>query len=234
MSSIYQTWAETQALLEKHQVLPIAVESIHPEEYILHPGSASISSLRLDDHEHRNANPWIKAGGRPQYEGLDGAVTGYVIDGDLTIDGTLINGDIGAPALIVLGNLRAKAIMITGDAKLVVKGNIETDFFMGGFTDSYFVVEGELHARAIIFWDEFAPSHLGTLRGHALVPHYYDAASDENIAQVVPTTPAPDLATLFVPEVQVPIESEKRTFASFGVDGAKLYERIVAGHPVLR
>lgn len=234
MASLYQTWAETQALLEQHRVLPIAIASLHQEEYILHPGGASISSLRLDDHEHRHANPWIKAGGRPQYQGLDGAVTGYVIDGDLTIDGSLINGDVGAPALIVLGNLRARSIMITGDAKLVVKGDVEVDFLMGGFSDSTLVVEGELTARVVIFWDEFMPAHLGALRGHALVPHYYDPASDENIKRFSPTTPAPDLATLFVPEVQVPIDPEQRTFASFGADGVKLYERIVAGEPVLR
>ncbi|MFD8075536.1 hypothetical protein ACFV3E_23150 [Streptomyces sp. NPDC059718] len=39
------------------------------------------------------------AGGRPEYEGIDGAVTGYVIDGDLRVDGNVLNLEYGRPSL---------------------------------------------------------------------------------------------------------------------------------------
>ena len=232
-STLYQTWDEIAALLAARELSEESSESVYHEEYILHPGAARVASLRLDDHEHRHANPWIKAGGRPEYEGLDGAVTGYVVDGDLTVDGSIVNGDMGSPALIVLGDLRAKAIMITGDTKLVVKGDVEVDFFMGGFTESLVIVEGELRARVAIFWDEFAPT-LGGLRAHVFTPPYYDPARSSLIASYTPTAPPPALATLFVPELQVPVEPTKQTFARFGVDPVKLYHRVVAGEPVLR
>lgn len=235
-NTIYQTWAEIEALLEKHDLPPIAIESLHHEEYILHLGSASLSSsLRVDDHDYRRQNPWIKAGGRPQYEGIDGAITGYVIDGDLTIDGNFVNGEDGAPAIIVLGDLRAKAILITGDTKLVVKGKIVTDFFLGGFTDSYVVVQGDFDARASIFWDEFSPAIVGgTLRTHLISPSYYDAAQDENIKQYLPTTPTAEPASLFIPEVSAPLSPSAKGFASFGVDGRKLFFHVASGHSPLR
>lgn len=231
--TIYQTWDEIAALLGKHELAEESIESVYHEEYILHPGAAHVASLRLDDHEHRHENPWLKAGGRPEYEGIDGAVTGYVVDGDLTVDGSIVNGDTGSPALIVLGDLRAKALMITGDTKLIVKGDVIVDFFMGGFTESLMVVEGELRARVAIFWDEFAPT-LGGLSAHVFSPSYYDPAKATNIARYTPTHPAPELATLFVPEIQVAVEPKKKSFASFGVDPLKLYHRVVAGEPVLR
>lgn len=236
MSTIYQTWDEVRALLEKHDLPAEVIESLHEEEYILHPGSAQLaSSLRVDDHDYRHQNPWIKAGGRPQYEGIDGAVTGYVIDGDLTIDGTFLNGEDGAPAIIVLGDLRARAILITGDTKLVVKGKIVTEFFLGGFTDSFVAVQGDLDARVTIFWDEFSPAIIGgTLRTHLIAPPYYDVAADENIKQYLPTTPAAEPASLFAPEVSAPLKLGAKTFASFGVDGRKLFFHVADGHSPLR
>ncbi len=234
-NTIFQTWGEIQALLEKHELPAIAIESLHPEEYILHPGSATVPSLRVDDHEHRHGNPWIKAGGRPQYEGIDGAVTGYVIDGDLTIDGNFVNGEDGAPAIIVLGDLRARAILISGDTKLVVKGKVVTDFFLGGFTDSYVVVQGDLDARVSIFWDEFSPAIVGgTLRTHLFSPAYYNAATDDNIKQYLLTNPAAEPSSLFIPDVQVPRDPLADGFASFGVDAKKLFHHVMAGHSPLR
>ncbi len=233
VATAYQTWAEVSARLVERGLCEELIDSIYQEEYILHPGPARVASLRLDDHEHRHKNPWIKAGGRPEYEGVDGAVTGYVVDGDLTIEGALVNADTGSPALVVLGDLRAKAIMITGDTKLLVQGDVLVDFFMGGFPESVVMVEGELRARVAIFWDEFAPT-LGALSAHVFAPPYYDPAKATNVARYTPTKPAPALATLFVPEVQVPVDATQRTFASFGVDAVKLYERVVAGEPVLR
>ncbi|MFD5405222.1 hypothetical protein [Streptomyces griseorubiginosus] len=53
-----------------------------------HPGPAALlGSLWLDDHRYRHRNPWITAGGRPEYEGIDGAVTGYVTGGEDPGDG---------------------------------------------------------------------------------------------------------------------------------------------------
>jgi hypothetical protein len=158
METIYQTWAETVALFERRGFPQTSYDSLDEDEYILHPGPATLpGSLWLDDHQYRHQNPWIKAGGRPEYDGIDGAVSGYVIDGDLHVDGNILNLDHGSPSLIVLGDLKAANLVLTGTSHLLVQGDIEVEAFLGNSTDQHVDVLGDLRATLAIMWDEFLP-----------------------------------------------------------------------------
>jgi hypothetical protein len=158
METIYQTWAETVALFERRGFPQTSYDSLDEDEYILHPGPATLpGSLWLDDHQYRHQNPWIKAGGRPEYDGIDGAVSRYVIDGDLHVDGNILNLDHGSPSLIVLGDLKAANLVLTGTSHLLVQGDIEVEAFLGNSTDQHVDVLGDLRAALAIMWGESFP-----------------------------------------------------------------------------
>jgi hypothetical protein len=233
VTTIYQYWREIVPLFEQRGLPQSTYENLHEEEYILHPGKAVLSqSLRLDDHEYRHQNPWIKAGGRPQYEGIDGAVTGYVIDGDLEVDGNIVNGDDGSPALVVLGNLRATNLWITGDTKLLVKGDLVVDTLLGSFGSKLLMVQGDLRAKLALFTDEFSPDLVGgCLRAHVVAPPYYDPQQDESVARFEDPSVGASLTDLVVPEVQV---SEARAAKTkVPVDARAWFDRLEAGLPIL-
>ncbi len=230
MQPIYQTWGEIRGLFAKRGLPAEYYGSLYEEEYILHPGPAKLGeTLREDDHDFRKAHPWYRAGGRPQYEGLDGAVTGYVVDGSLEIDGNLINGDMGSPALIVLGDLRAKNVYISGDLKLIVQGNVEVDAFVGSFGDKLLIIQGDLTTRVAVFSSEFAPDAIGgVLRGHVLPKGSYEDPIED-------PTPDADVAALFVPEVMASKDKPpKGEYGALGLDPMQVFERIEKGLPILR
>lgn len=234
MATVYQTWDEIVALFKERKLARAMYESLYEEEYILHPGAAHLSkTLRLDDHDHRHDNPWIKAGGRPEYEGIDGAVTGYVIDGDLDVDENIINGEDGSPALVVLGDLRARNLWISGDTKLIVQGNVEVDTFLGSFGDKLLIVGGDLRAEFVLFTDEFSPDRIGgALEGHLVAPPYYDPKKDENLGSFKSKSADKSLADLLVPEVCVSEKVAANT--KVPVDARVWHERLATGLPILR
>ncbi|MER6523903.1 polymer-forming cytoskeletal protein [Streptomyces sp. NPDC001508] len=236
METIYQTWAETVTLFERRGFPQDAYDSLDEEEYILHPGPAALpGSLWLDDHQYRHHNPWIKAGGRPEYEGIDGAVTGYVIDGDLRVDGNILNLDYGSPSLIVLGDLVVANLVLSGTSHLLVQGDIEAETFVGTSTEQYVEVLGDLRATLAIMWDEFLPEVGGRLRGRALVPAYLDL--DGCGLAVDDPAPHAGLADLVVPEVLLAdgdTPGDDLYLADTGLRYEHMIDRMVRGLPVVR
>lgn len=236
MNTIYRTWAETTALFERRGFPQETYGNLDEDEYILHPGPAALpGSLWLDDHQYRHQNPWIKAGGRPEYEGIDGAVTGYVIDGDLHVDGNMLNLDYGSPSLIVLGNLKAANLVLTGSSHLLVQGDIEVETFFGNSTDQYVEVLGDLRATVAIMWDEFLPEVGGHLRGRPLVPEYVDV--DDCGLAVADPTPHAALSDLLVPEVLFAdgdALGDDICLADAGLRYERMIDRLVRGLPVMR
>lgn len=236
METIYQTWAEAVALFERRGFPKASYGNLDEDEYILHPGPAALpGSLWLDDHQYRHQNPWIKAGGRPEYEGIDGAVSGYVIDGDLHVDGNILNLDHGSPSLIVLGDLKAANLVLTGTSHLLVQGDIHVETFLGNSTDQHVDVLGDLRATLAIMWDEFLPEIGGRLRGRALVPDYLDLdgcglAVEDPAARV-------GLSDLLVPEVLIADgddPGEDLYLADTGLRYEHMIDRLVRGLPVVR
>ncbi|MFI6284470.1 hypothetical protein ACIBCM_06885 [Streptomyces sp. NPDC051018] len=236
METIYRTWAETAALFERRGFPQETYGNLEEEEYILHPGPAALpGSLWLDDHQYRHQNPWIKAGGRPEYEGIDGAVTGYVIDGDLHVDGNVLNLEYGSPALIVLGDLTVANLVLSGSSHLLVQGDIEVETFLGNSTDQHVEVLGDVRATLAIMWDEFLPGIAGRLRGRALVPGYLDL-EDSGLAAEDPA-PLARLADLLVPEVLLcegDSPGDDLCLADAGLRYETLIDRMVSGLPVIR
>ncbi|MET8828563.1 hypothetical protein ABZX40_22315 [Streptomyces sp. NPDC004610] len=236
METIYQTWAETVALFERRGVPEELYGGLYEEEYILHPGPAALpGSLWLDDHQYRHQNPWIRAGGRPEYEGIDGAVTGYVIDGDLEIDGNVLNLEFGAPALIVLGDLRVANLVVAGDARLLVQGGIEAETVIGVTADGQLEAGGDLRAALAVLWDEFLPEIGGRLRGRPVVPGYADLAG----AGLTVDQPDPplELAELLLPEALIPAGTDPGDDVRLSEAGLRyegLLDRLVAGQPLIR
>ncbi|MEV7286115.1 hypothetical protein AB0O01_16335 [Streptomyces sp. NPDC093252] len=236
METIYQTWAETVALFERRGLPEELYGGLYEEEYILHPGPAAPpGSLWLDDHQYRHLNPWIRAGGRPEYEGIDGAVTGYVVDGDLEIDGNVLNLDFGSPALIVLGDLRVANLVLAGDARLLVRGGIEAETVIGTTTDGVLAAGGDLRAGLAVLWDEFLPEIGGRLRGRPVVPGYADLAGAG--LSVDQPDPAREPAELLVPEILIPAGADPGDddrLAGAGLRYEGMLDRLVAGLPLLR
>ncbi|WP_369382592.1 hypothetical protein [Streptomyces sp. cg36] len=236
METIYQTWAETVALFERRGLAQEVYGSLYEDEYILHPGPASLpGSLRLDDHQYRHENPWIKAGGRPEYEGIDGAVTGYVIDGDLHVDGNILNLDHGSPSLIVLGDLKAANLVLSGSSHLLVKGDVEVETFFGNSTDQLVDIRGDLRATVAVMWDEFLPEVGGSLHGRALMPGYLDP-DDCGLVIQDPAAQA-DLADLLVPDVLLArggSPDDDAYLADAGLHYENLIDRMARGLPVTR
>ncbi|MET9880807.1 hypothetical protein ABZZ36_40340 [Actinacidiphila glaucinigra] len=236
METIYQTWAETVARFERRGFPQETYGNLDEEEYILHPGPAALpGSLWLDDHQYRHQNPWINAGGRPEYEGIDGAVTGYVIDGDLHVDGNVLNLDYGSPSLIVLGDLKVANLVLTGTSRLLVQGNMEVEAFLGNSTEQHVEVLGDLRARLAIMWDEFLPEVGGCLRGRPLVPDYVDL--DGCGLAVEDPAPHAALSDLLVPEVLLAdgdAPGEDLYLADAGLLYEHMIDRMLRGLPVVR
>ncbi|WP_425246346.1 hypothetical protein [Streptomyces sp. NEAU-NA10] len=236
MQTIYQTWAETVTLFERRGFPQASYGSLDEDEYILHPGAAALpGSLWLDDHQYRHRNPWIKAGGRPEYEGIDGAVSGYVIDGDLHVDGNILNLDYGSPSLIVLGDLKAANLVLTGTSYLLVQGDIEVETFIGNSTDQHVDVLGDLRATLAIMWDEFLPEVGGRIRGRALVPDYVDL--DGCGLDVEDPEPHAGLSDLVVPDVLIAggdASGEDLHLADAGLRYGHMIDRMLRGLPVVR
>ncbi|MFH8617337.1 hypothetical protein ACH4E8_19990 [Streptomyces sp. NPDC017979] len=236
METIYQSWAETVDLFERRGFPQETYATLDEEEYILHPGPAALpGSLWLDDHQYRHQNPWIKAGGRPEYEGIDGAVTGYVIDGDLHVDGNILNLEYGSPSLIVLGDLKVANLVLTGTSRLLVQGNIEAETFLGDSCEQHVEVLGDVRTALAVMWDEFLPEVAGRLYGRALVPDYVDLG-DCGLTVEDPT-PRADLSELLLPEVlrtggEAP--GEDPHLADAGLRYDHMIDRMVQGLPVIR
>ncbi|WP_344665142.1 hypothetical protein [Catenulispora yoronensis] len=240
METIYQTWDEILALFAQRGFPEESSENLDEEEYILHPGPAALpGSLWLDDHQYRYQNPWIKAGGRPQYDDIDGAVTGYVIDGDLHVDGNIVNLDYGSPSLVVLGDLKAANLVLTGTSRLLVQGDVEVETFIGNSTDQYVEVRGDFRAKATVLWDEFVPEVRGRLLGRVVAPGYLLPGSGLTIDDAAQGTA---LSELLVPEILLgengagePDPSGDDTYlAEAGLRYRVMIYRILAGLPIIR
>ncbi|GAA3210962.1 polymer-forming cytoskeletal protein [Actinocorallia longicatena] len=225
MPTSYLAWNDAVTLFEARGVPESTYRNLYEEDYILVSGPAAVSGeLPMDDHER---TPWA-AGDTP-----DGA-TGYIVDGDLSVDGDLVDIDDGAAALIVLGDLRARNVYLEGDIKLIVMGDVTADAFVGDMTDKLVMIHGDLRATVAIFWNEFCPDLIGgTLQGRALTPGYLDL-SDAPIGRVVDPAPAAPLADLLVPELLVTADPGERDFTEIGVRGATLRERVIDGQPLIR
>ncbi|MFI1582905.1 hypothetical protein [Embleya sp. NPDC020630] len=220
----YLQWDDAVALFERRGLPESTYENLYEEEYILVSGPATVTGeLPLDEHER---TPWAQ--GAPE------AATGYIIDGDLTVDGAIVDIDAGDAALIVLGNLRAQDIYLAGDTKLIVLGDVTADSVTGDMTDKLVMIHGDVRATVSIFRNEFCPDLIGgTLYGRTLAPAYLDLAA-EDIGGLVDPTPDAPLADLLVPELLVTGTPEPDDFADIGVRGAVLRERILAGLPLTR
>ncbi|MYS86639.1 polymer-forming cytoskeletal protein [Embleya scabrispora] len=209
LRTINHSWAETVALFEQRNLPVSGYENLYNETYDVHTGDASISGDFVLD-------------------GADLAGTGYVIDGDLTVGGNIVNLDDGCPALIVLGDLRAGNIYLEGDVKLLVRGTVHVDAFIGNTTDKLVIIHGDLRASVTVLSDEFSPDLIGgELHGGVIAPPYLELAQDR------------DPATLLVPEVLVTDEDDdddddRRGFDAPRVHGGRLLQRIEEGLPVAR
>ncbi len=217
MQTTYVSWAEAVDLFERRGLPRSTYENLYEEEYILFRGGASVAgSFPLNDHDDRH--PWR--------DGTPEGATGYIVDGDLTVDGNILDWDDGAGALIVLGNLRAANIYLSCDPKLLVQGDVEVETFAGDMTDKLVMIHGDLRATVTMMWNEFCPDLVGgCLYGRTLAPAYMDLPND-GIPLV--EDPAPDLplTDLLVAEVLGDAE--------LGVHKQRLYDRLAEGLPVIR
>ncbi|QXJ20770.1 hypothetical protein AGRA3207_001540 [Actinomadura graeca] len=224
MPSSYLTWEDAVGLFEERGVPESTYRNLYEEEYILVPGAAVVTGeLPLDDHER---TPWG--------DDTPDQATGYVVDGDLTIDGNLVDIDDGASALIVLGNLRAKDIYLEGDAKLIVMGDVTADTFVGDMTEKLVMVHGDLRATVAIFWNEFCPDLVtGVLHGRTLAPAYLDL-STAPIGGLHDPEPGVPLGALLAPELLLTDTPGDNDFTEIGVRGAALRERVINGLPLTK
>ncbi|WP_433051656.1 hypothetical protein [Dactylosporangium sp. CS-033363] len=137
------TWDEAVQLFERRGLPESSYENLYDEEYLLVSGDTHLAGdLRL------NGDPFGAGAG---------AVTGYIVDGSLTVDGNLYDEDDGAAALVVLGTLRARDVFLWCDPKLIVQGNVEVGLFAGEMTDKLVMIHGDLRAGAIAYDAEFEP-----------------------------------------------------------------------------
>ncbi|MEV8635536.1 hypothetical protein AB0395_28135 [Streptosporangium sp. NPDC051023] len=222
MRSGYLAWGDAVDLFERRGLPKGTYRNLYEEEYILVPGPASLTGeLPLDEHER---TPWS--------EGTPDMATGYVVDGDLTVDGNITDVDDGAAALIVLGNLRAKNIYLAGDAKLVVFGHVTAETFVGDMTEKLVMIHGDLRTTVSIFWNEFCPDLVtGTLYGRTLAPAYLDLPTADIGGRVDPALDAP-LGSLLVPELLITGAPGPDDLPEIGVRGAALREHLLTGLPL--
>ncbi|MFB9185922.1 hypothetical protein ACFFX1_48050 [Dactylosporangium sucinum] len=212
MPTSYLSWGEAVALFERRGLPESTYRNLYDEEYILVPGPATVGgTLSLSDHEH---TPWGTG------ETAERA-TGYVVDGDLTIDGNLIDEDDGAQALIVLGRLRVGDVFFGCDPKLLVLGDLDARTFGGTMTDKLVMVHGDLRATVTVLDDEFVPDLVtGTVRTRLVAPSYIE------LERVEDPTPGRPLADLVVAEVL------REDGTDIDIDAWR--ERIERDEPVLR
>ncbi|GAA1387040.1 hypothetical protein GCM10009639_11580 [Kitasatospora putterlickiae] len=209
ITTTLHSWDESVALFEGRGLPEDSYQNLYEEEYDVHTGDLAVEGhFDLDAAEP------------------DG--TGYIVDGDLTVDGAILNLDDGCPALIVLGDLRAAAVHLEGDAKLLVRGDVRVGAFVGHMTDKLVMISGDLRAQVTILSSEFEPDLVGgTLYGPVLAPPYL--APDRDAPPVAPES-------VLVPEVLraegEDDHDELRGFDTPGVHGGRLLERVEAGLPV--
>ncbi|MEU0484040.1 hypothetical protein ABZ260_33260 [Streptosporangium sp. NPDC006013] len=224
MRSSYLAWDDAVDLFERRRLPEGTYENLYEEEYILVPGPASVTGeLPLDEHER---TPWRTD--------TPDAATGYVVDGDLTVDGNIVNVDDGAAALVVLGDLRARNIYLAGDTKLIVLGHVTAETFVGDMTDKLVMIHGDLRTTVAIFWREFCPDLVaGTLHGRTLAPAYLDLPTAPIGGLVDPTPDAP-LTGLLVPELLIKGAVSPDDFPEIGIRGSALREHLLSGLPLTR
>ncbi|MDP9869469.1 MULTISPECIES: polymer-forming cytoskeletal protein [Streptosporangium] len=222
MRSNYLAWDDAVDLFERRGLPKGTYENLYEEEYILVPGPATVTGeLPLDEHERA---PWR--------EDTPEAATGYVVDGDLVVDGNITAVDDGAAALIVLGDLRARNIYLAGDAKLVVRGNVTAETFVGDMTDKLVMIHGDLRTTVSIFWNEFCPDLVtGALHGRTLAPAYLDL-STASIGTLIDPAPEVPLSHLLVPELLITGTPGPDDLPEFGIRGDTLRDRLLAGLPL--
>ncbi|MFD4658641.1 hypothetical protein ACFWP2_23775 [Kitasatospora sp. NPDC058444] len=202
------SWDESVALFERRGLPVSSYENLYEESYDVHAGALSVDGhLDLDAAEPEG--------------------TGWIVDGDLDVTGAVLNTDDGCPALIVLGDLRAAAVYLEGDAKLLVRGSVHVEAFVGNMTDKLVMLHGDLHARVTVLSGEFEPDLIeGTLHGPVLAPAYLAPSG----------TGIPAAGTVLVPEVLCTGTDDDpddlRGFDAPGVHGGRLLRRIEAGLPV--
>ncbi|MFC9331971.1 hypothetical protein [Kitasatospora sp. NPDC057015] len=209
INATLNSWDEAVALFERRSLPVSTYENLYEEEYDVHAGDLSVvGHLDLDATEPEG--------------------TGYIVDGDLDVTGAILNLDDGCPALVVLGDLRAAAVYLEGDAKLIVRGDVHVEGFIGNMTDKLVMIHGDLHAHVTVLSSEFAPDLIGgALHGPVLAPSYLLPTPDEPLL-------APE--TVLVPEVLRTAADDDhddlRGFDAPGVHGGHLLARIEAGLPV--
>ncbi|MFF0387826.1 hypothetical protein ACFYS8_03930 [Kitasatospora sp. NPDC004615] len=204
-----RSWGESVALFERRGLPLSSYENLYNETYDVHSGSLTVpGALDLDATEPYG--------------------TGFVIDGDLTVDGAILNVDDGCPALVVLGDLTAGAIHLEGDAKLLVRGSVRVGAFVGHMTDKLVMIGGDLHAGVTILSAGFFPDEIGgALTGPVLAAPYALAELGREVA-------SPPAAEVLVPEVlRAGGDEEDDIFDAPGVHGGRLFEHLESGLPVL-
>ncbi|MFG2909729.1 hypothetical protein ACGF13_32305 [Kitasatospora sp. NPDC048286] len=208
IATTLHSWDESVALFERRGLPVSSYENLYEESYDVHSGALSIDGhLDLDATEPYG--------------------TGYVVDGDLDVSGAVLNLDDGCPALIVLGDLRAAAVYLEGDAKLLVRGSVHVEAFVGNMTDKLVMLHGDLHARVTVLSAGFEPDLVeGTLHGPVLAPAY--------LAADYPALAGAE--AVLVPEVLCAGADDdpdgQGVFDTPGVHGGRLQSRIEAGLPV--
>ncbi|MGW4403632.1 polymer-forming cytoskeletal protein [Nonomuraea sp. NPDC004702] len=222
MRSTYLAWDDAVDLFERRGLPKETYGNLYEEEYILVPGPATVSGeLPLDEHER---TPWR--------EHAPDAATGYIVDGDLVVDGNVTDVDDGSAALIVLGDLRARNVYLAGDAKLVVRGHVTAETFVGDMTDKLVMIHGDLRTTVSIFWNEFCPDLVaGTLRGRTLTPAYLDL-SDADVGALADPSPEVPLSRLLVPELLISGAPGPDDLPEIGVRGDVLRDRLLSGLPL--
>ncbi|MBO2455976.1 hypothetical protein [Actinomadura violacea] len=221
MSTRYLSWDEAVELFERRGLPKSAYENLYEEEYILVEGPVVVDGhLPLDDHDQ---TPWARD--------TPDAATGYIVDGDLTVEGNLVDVDDGSAALIVLGRLTAHDVYFEGDVKLITLGDVAVRAFVGYMTEKLVMIHGDLRTSVAVFLDEFAPDLVtGTLVGRLIAPGHLDLAG----ALSDPSAGKP-LADLVVPEVLAADGSAPGDFAGFakvGLDGQAVRDRVIGGLPL--
>ncbi|WP_131735501.1 hypothetical protein [Actinomadura roseirufa] len=226
MATRYVSWDEAVKLFEQRGLPESTYENLYEEEYILVDGPATVGGhLPLDGHAE---TPWARD--------TPDAATGYIVDGDLTVEGALVDVDDGAAALIVLGNLVAHDVYLEGDAKLVTLGDVTARAFVGFMTEKLVMIHGDLRTSVAAFLDEFAPDLVtGTLSGRLLTPGYLDLSAHEAIGGLADPSPGTPLEELLVREILAAGDSGTGDFAGFaavGLDGEAVRRRVMDGLPL--
>lgn len=223
METRYLSWDEAVELFERRGLPKSTYQNLYEEEYILVEGPAVVGGhLPLDEHD---GTPWA--------QDTPDAATGYIVDGDLTVEGNLVDIDDGSAALIVLGNLSAHDVYFDGDVKLITLGDVTVRAFVGSMTEKLVMIHGNLRTSVAVFLDEFAPDLVtGTLSGRLITPDYLDLSEDDTIGGLSDPSPGTPLTDLLVPEILATDGAGPDDFPGFtkvGLDGQAVRARIVDG-----